>query len=199
MPGQVTPQELNNFFVMVVQTLERLQIPYMVAGGFAAIFYGEPRLTLDIDIVADIKATHLKDLVAAFPFPDYYLNEEAIRDSLRRRFPFNIIQTTTAAKVDLIPLPDDVFSRVAFSRRQKMVFNQEGAEAYFISAEDMVLAKLFAFAQTGSDKHLRDVKGVLVTQWGYLDLALIRQAAAHRNLLAAFEQVYEAARQEVEG
>lgn len=197
MPGQVTPQELSSFFATVIQTLERLQIPYMVAGGFAAIFYGEPRLTIDIDIVADLKVSHLRPLVAAFPFPDYYLSEEAMRDSLRRRFPFNIIQTATAAKVDLIPLPDDVFSRVAFSRRQRMVFNQAGAEAYFISAEDIVLAKLFAFEQTGSDKHLRDVKGVLVTQWGQLNLELIRRTATQRNLLPQFEQLLEAARREI--
>ncbi|MCB9106876.1 MAG: hypothetical protein H6633_21910 [Anaerolineales bacterium] len=121
-----------------------------------------------------------------------------MRDAIRRRFPFNIIQSATAAKVDLIPLPDDIFSRVAFSRRQKKVFNQEGAEAYFISAEDIVLAKLFAFAQTGSDKHLRDVKGILITQWGHLDLELIRRATQQRNLLEQFEQLYNAARQEFE-
>lgn len=199
MPKPVSPQELGNFFATVVQTLERLHIPYMVAGGFAAIYYGEPRLTIDIDIVVEINTSHIKPLVAAFPFPDFYLSEESIADSIRRRFPFNIIQTTTAAKVDLIPLPDDIFSKTAFSRRQKMVFNQAGAKAYFISAEDIVLAKLFAFEQTGSDKHLRDVKGVLVTQWGHLNLELIRRAAAQRNVLDQFEQLYQAARQEVEG
>ena len=103
-----------------------------------------------------------------------------------------------AAKADIVPLPDDVFSRIAFTRRQRMVFNRAGAQADFISVEDMVLAKLFAFEQTGSDKHLRDVKGVLVTQWGQLNLDLIRRAAGHRDLLDQFEQLYEAARREVE-
>lgn len=198
MPDQVGSQELSDFFAIVVQALERLSIHYMVAGGFAAIFYGEPRLTVDIDIVVDIKSTHVKPLLKAFPFPDYYLSEETMRDAIRRRFPFNIIQTTTAAKVDLIPLPDDVFSRMAFSRRQKMVFNQAGGQADFISAEDIVLAKLFAFEKTGSDKHLRDIKGVLVTQWGQLNLELIRRAAGRRNLLQQFEELLEAARREVE-
>ena len=121
-----------------------------------------------------------------------------MRDSIRRRFPFNIIQVATAAKVDLIPLPEDVFSRVAFTRRQRRVFNHTGAEAYFIAAEDIVLAKLFAYRHTGSDEHLRDVKGVLIIQWGYLDLELIRHAASQRDLLAQFEQLQEAARREVE-
>jgi hypothetical protein len=199
MSDQVSAQELSRFFATVVHQLEGLQISYMVAGGFAAVFYGEPRLTIDIDIVAELNRSHIEPLLAAFPPPDYYLSEEAMRDAIRRRFPFNIIQTATAAKVDLIPLPDDVFSRMAFTRRQKMVFNQAGAEAWFISAEDIVLAKLFAWQQTGSDKHLRDVKGVLVTQWGDLNLDLIRRAADQRNLLAQLEQIYEAARRDVEG
>ena len=48
-PGQ--PSELRQFFNSVISVWERLRIPYMVVGGFAAIFYGEPRLTIDVDLV----------------------------------------------------------------------------------------------------------------------------------------------------
>lgn len=197
--SQTTPQELQRFFAYIVDILERLQIPYMVAGGFAAIFYGEPRLTIDVDIVVDIKSQHIKAFVAAFPPPTYYLSGEAMRDSIRRRFPFNVIQSTTGAKADMVPLPDDIFSRMAFMRRQKMVYNTAGDEAYFISANDIIMAKLLAFQQTGSDKHLRDIKGVLVTQWERLDLELIRKMADRHDLLTQFEQIYELARQEITG
>ena len=195
---KTSPQELSSFFTYVVGVMERLQIPYMVAGGFAAIFYGEPRLTIDVDIVADIKVKHVKAFIAAFPLPEYYLSEEGIYDSLRRRYPFNVIQSTTGAKVDIVPLPDDPFTRAAFSRRQRMVYNEAGQEADFISIEDIVLAKLFAFEQTGSEKHLRDARGVLVVQWGQLDLELIRHIADRSGVLAQFEQLYEAARREIE-
>jgi len=196
---KTSPQELSSFFTYVVGVMERLQIPYMVAGGFAAIFYGEPRLTIDVDIVADIKVKHVKAFIAAFPLPEYYLSEEGIYDSLRRRYPFNVIQSATGAKVDIVPLPDEPFTRAAFSRRQRMVYNEAGQEADFISIEDIVLAKLFAFEQTGSEKHLRDARGVLVVQWGQLDLELIRHIAGRSDVLAQFEQLYEAARREIEG
>ena len=120
MTEPVRPNELRAFFAYVIDVLERLDIPYMVVGGFAAIFYGEPRLTLDVDIVVDMKPTHISPFVAAFPIPDYYVSEEAIRDSLRRRFPFNVIQPHTGAKVDLVPLPRDTSTRFAFERRQRM-------------------------------------------------------------------------------
>ncbi len=43
----VRDYELRAFFTYVIEVLERLGIPYMVVGGFAAIMYGEPRLTID--------------------------------------------------------------------------------------------------------------------------------------------------------
>jgi hypothetical protein len=105
----VRDHELKAFFTYVITVLEQLQIPYMVVGGFAATFYGEPRMTLDIDVVVDMKWDHVDPFVAAFPIPDYYVSEEGARDSLQRCYPFNVIQPTTGAKVDLVPLPADPY------------------------------------------------------------------------------------------
>jgi len=40
--------------------LEQLHVPYLVTGSIAAMAYGEPRLTNDIDIVAAINESHRK-------------------------------------------------------------------------------------------------------------------------------------------
>jgi hypothetical protein len=109
---KVKGYELKAFFTYVIRALERLEVPYMVVGGFAAILYGEPRLTIDVDILVDIKWEHITPLVKAFPIPDYYISKEAIQDSIRRSYPFNVIQPTTGAKVDLVPLPRDLFTRM---------------------------------------------------------------------------------------
>ena len=198
MTEPVRPNELRAFFAYVIDVLERLDIPYMVVGGFAAIFYGEPRLTLDVDIVVDMKSVHIRPFVSAFPIPDYYVSEDAIRDSLRRRFPFNVIQPFTGAKVDLVPLPRDVFTRMAFERRQRMEHDAEGHSAEFIRAEDLVVAKLVAFRETESDKHLRDARGILATQWGRLNLEAIRRRAAAAGVGEAFDRALAMARQEAE-
>lgn len=195
----VRDYELKAFFTYVIKVLERLGIPYMVVGGFAAIFYGEPRLTIDVDIVVDMKAEHIGPFVAAFPIPDYYVSEEGIRDSLQRRYPFNVIQPATGAKVDVVPLPRDPFTRAAFERRQRLEYDQAGNTANFITPEDIILAKLMAFQKTRSDKHLRDARGVLVTQWGRLDLEAIRRGARAAGVLDQFEEILEAVRREVEG
>jgi len=55
---------------------------------------------------------------------------------------------------------------------------------------DIVLAKLVAFQKTGSDKHLRDALGVLLLQWGPLNLEAIRRGATEigtDNILNRFQ------------
>ena len=89
--------ELRAFLTRVINVLERLDISYMVVGGFAATFYGQPRLTLDVDIVVDMRWEHVRAFVAAFPSSGYYVSEESIIDSLTRRYPFNVIESATAA------------------------------------------------------------------------------------------------------
>ena len=45
-------QEIN----LILGKLEEARIPYCIVGGLAAIAYGRPRLTLDADLVDDIRA-----------------------------------------------------------------------------------------------------------------------------------------------
>ncbi len=194
----VKDYELKAFFAYVIDVLERLGIPYMVVGGFAAIVHGEPRFTIDVDVVVDMKLRHARSFVAAFPVPGYYVSEEAVRDSLERRYPFNVIQPATGAKVDVIPLPRDPFSRLAFQRRRRLTYDKMGRSATFITAEDVVVAKLIAHQGTKSDMHLRDVRGVLVAQWGLLSVEAIRCSARANGVLEQFEELLEATRREIE-
>ena len=39
-------------FLIFTRKFHELGIPYMISGSVAAIFYGEPRLTSDVDIIA---------------------------------------------------------------------------------------------------------------------------------------------------
>jgi hypothetical protein len=124
-----SPHELEEFFAYVVSVLERLNVPYMVVGGFAAVTYGEFRFTADVDIVVDMQYRHVDSFVAAFPIPPYYVSREGIMDSLTRRYPFNVLQPATGAKADFIPLPTDPITRAAFARRQRIVYDEVKGQA----------------------------------------------------------------------
>ena len=76
--------ELYDLLAHVVETFERLRIPYLVTGSVASMAYGEPRLTNDIDVVARIREADIPGLLAAFPTGEFYLSEDAIREAIQR-------------------------------------------------------------------------------------------------------------------
>jgi hypothetical protein len=57
------PHELMQRFADFCQSRG---IAYWVVGSMASMDYGEPRLTIDIDIVADLKIEHVARECAAF-------------------------------------------------------------------------------------------------------------------------------------
>ena len=97
--------------------LERLQIPYLVTGSVAAMAFGEPRMTNDIDMVAAVEYGHIDDLLDAFPEEEFYISGDAIREAIRRQHQFNIIHPASGMKIDIIlrkknPFNDSRFQRI---------------------------------------------------------------------------------------
>ena len=75
--------ELQELLKHLINAFESLGIKYFVTGSMASIFYGEPRFTNDIDVVADIREEHIPELLKSFPEGEFYLSEDAIRDAIR--------------------------------------------------------------------------------------------------------------------
>ncbi|MBN2241061.1 MAG: hypothetical protein JW793_00110 [Acidobacteria bacterium] len=140
--------------------LENLHIPYLVTGSVAAMAFGEPRMTNDIDIVAAVGHEHVGGLLAAFPSGEFYISEDAIRDAVRRQTQFNIIHPASGMKIDVIIRTKTRFNDSRFSRIRRIKAG-EGFEANFASPEDIILMKMKYYQEGGSEKHLRDISGIL--------------------------------------
>ncbi len=160
--------EQSELLQFVVTALERMGLRYFVTGSVATIFFGEPRFTNDIDVVVDLPADKIPQLCAAFPSPDFYVSEEAIRRAVSRRSQFNVIHPTSGLKVDIMVPADSPFNRSRFARVKK-VRPAPDFDATFSSAEDVILKKMEAFREGGSEKHLRDIAGVLKISGEHLD------------------------------
>lgn len=83
----------------LVETFEALGIDYMISGSQASIYYGEPRFTQDIDVVAEVTPAHVPGLLERFPFPEFYLSEDAVREAIQVRGQFNIIHPGSGLKI----------------------------------------------------------------------------------------------------
>ena len=105
--------EQTDILQHAVDTLDWLDVPYLVVGSIASIAYGETRFTQDIDLVAAFEKRHVEGLLASFPHPEFYLSESAVRDAIRLQFQFNVIHPTSGNKIDFILPRSGAWSRVA--------------------------------------------------------------------------------------
>jgi len=55
--------EQSELLKHLINSFESLDIRYFITGSIASIFYGEPRFTNDIDVVAEIKEHHIRNLL----------------------------------------------------------------------------------------------------------------------------------------
>ena len=188
-----TRAELYEFLDHVVGVLEKLNIPYMIVGGLAAIIHGTPRFTRDADIVVDMQLHHIRPFVAEFPLDQgYYADEYMIADSLIHGQPFNVLQSYTGAKIDLVPLSSGRIDREAFGRRVQLVYDLElERKAWFARAEDVIIAKLVAFHNTGSQKHARDAHNVLAVNWHVVSIPQLSHSARASGVQAELESMLE--------
>jgi hypothetical protein len=106
-------------FLFFVKPLNQSDLRYIIGGSVAAIFYGEPCLTHDIDFVVFLSARDIPGLAVAFPAPDFYLPPaETILAELEReqRGHFNIIHTRSGFKADIYLTGRDELNAWVFAR-----------------------------------------------------------------------------------
>ncbi len=151
---------------------EKHCIRYFVTGAVAAIAYGEPRLTNDIDIVADLHEDEIPKLKSCYPEGDFYFDEDSARRAVRSRSQFNIIHPESGLKIDVMISRGDEFDQSRF-RRVRRLRPLLDTEVDFASPEDVILKKMVFYREGGSEKHLRDIAGILKISAGGIDLAYI--------------------------
>lgn len=123
-----SPMPEPELFLLFVRPLNRTGIRYIISGSVAAIFYGEPRLTHDVDFVAFLSAPDVAKLAKEFPSPDFYLPEpETILEELHRpqRGHFNIIHAATGFKADVFLTGRDELDAWAFRLKRQVQYEGE--------------------------------------------------------------------------
>lgn len=174
----------------VVAVLEDLELPYLLTGSIATTLYGEPRFTNDIDVVVDLPARRIEEFCAAFPSDEYYLDEESVRRAVDRHRQFNVIHPRSALKVDVIIPPPSAFERSRFARARREAPATDFT-AVFSSPEDAIIKKMESYRDGGSDKHLRDIVGVLKIGGEAIDREYIGEWAQRLDVQEIWQRILQ--------
>jgi hypothetical protein len=161
----------------MARQFEALGVPYTIGGSIASSLAGEPRSTVDIDVVAALEERHLPALVAALS-EVYYVDEAALRRAVRDRGIANLIHQPSQLKVDIHVAGGTPLDAHQLGRRQRIDLG-DGRSLYVHPPEDILLQKLRWYRRGGeiSDRQWRDILGIVRVQGSRLDRAYLSRYA----------------------
>jgi len=178
-------RSLTTAVAPVAELFERLSIAYYLGGSVASSATGVPRMTLDVDVVADLAARHIGAFVDALK-DAYYISPQAMSEAIARRSCFNLIHYATSFKVDIFVVKNRPYDRVAMQRAERRSLAPDAPTILFPVAvpEDIVLAKLewYRLGNEVSEQQWRDVIGVLKVQENTIDRAYLAEWAGELNV-----------------
>lgn len=155
----------------VIDVLESLSVPYMLAGSFSTNFYGIPRSTQDADFVVRL-AEHSVLAIMQRLGPSYRLDPQMSFELVTATRRHVIQNADDPFQIELFLLSDDPHDQERFRRRIRV--RAWGRTVSLPTVEDVIITKL-RWSQGGRrTKDLEDVRNVIAVQsqridWPYVE------------------------------
>jgi len=168
--------DLAKFVKLVIQSLEESRIRYVIVGGIAAILYGRPRTTLDIDIV--ISQANLADITRleqTLKKNGFSISDNEILEAVNQKSHCSIFFKDYVYRIEIHGVYNPLNDRCLKNRLLMKVFEQK---AYVQKAEDLIIAKLIY----NSQQDLEDAFAILKRQQSTLDRTYLRKIATLEGL-----------------
>jgi hypothetical protein len=155
MPG---PDELSLF----VERLEAVGAPYMVTGATAAILYGQPRVTNDLDVVVSLDDRAREARLRAFPESEFYTPPSSViqtEQARPQRGHFKVIHLDSGYKAYVYLAGTDLLHAWALPLRRRLLWTDH-SEIAVAPPEHVVLRKLEYYREGRSTKHPADIRAI---------------------------------------
>jgi hypothetical protein len=187
--------EQSQAFGGVIDVLEAIGALYAIWGGLAVVAWGEPRFTMDMDILLSHRQFARELFVRRLDETHYHVDGQSVQRAVTEGGYFNVIHLSTHIKTDFfVPRGQaagiDRLLQQALENRVMLPFD-EIREAAYISAEGAIGSKLHAFAQSRSTRHLDDIGSIIRVQGTKLDVGALDIVAARLGVLGAWRVLLE--------
>lgn len=183
----MTDYEQGRAFGGVIDVLEAIGATYAIWGGLAVVAYGEPRFTQDMDILLAPEGFAVSLFVRRLHETHYHVDEIAVNRALSGGF-FNVIHLGYHIKTDFFVAVEPEL-KAMIANRIYLPFDEMRRAAY-ITATSIIIAKLKAYENSHSTRHLDDIASIVRLQGKKLDEARIDITAARLGLLGVWRALW---------
>jgi hypothetical protein len=184
----VTNYEQGQAFGGVIDVLEAIGARYAIWGGMAVVAHGEPRFTQDMDLLLSPEQFAVSRFVQRLHESYYHVDEFAVNAALGGGF-FNVIHLAYHIKTDFyVPVEPELLAMIA--ERIYLPFDEMRRAAY-ITPTATIIAKLRAYRNSQSTRHLDDIASIVRLQGADLNRERIDVAAAHAGVLGVWRGLWE--------
>jgi hypothetical protein len=183
--------DLIDVTLAVTAALDRCGIPYTVGGSLASSLSGEPRASLDADVVVQIRPDQIDGLVNLLG-DDFYADRDAIRRAVDAGSCTNLVHRPTGIKVDLFPATSFLDHQQLLRRQLVKVTTDPDQYLYVHSPEDILLQKLHWYRLGGgtSERQWRDVVSILLVQQSRIDREYLSTVADRIGVSHLLQRAY---------
>lgn len=185
-----SPVGLAEIFADLASAFDRAGIRWYVFGAYAALIWGRPRFTADLDVTISLGGVTIDRVVGELQKSGFARRAECTDEFIAATRVIAVAHARSQLPVDVVlggpGLEQDFLERA-------VIVEVAGTKVPFISAEDLVVTKLLA----GREKDLEDIRGVLAERTDILNISgirgLLRQvedALGRSDLVRAFDNEY---------
>lgn len=154
----------------------------------AVVAYGEPRFTRDMDILLSPTQFAVSNFVRRLRETHYHVDEMAVNRALSGGF-FNVIHLGYHVKTDFyVPVEPELQEMIA--ERTYLPFDEMRRAAY-IPPTAVIIAKLRAYENSQSTRHLDDIVSIVHLQGNRLDRERLDIAATRLGILGIWRSLWE--------
>lgn len=180
--------EQNQAFGGVIDVLEAIGARYAIWGGLAVVAYGEPRFTQDMDILLSPEQFALSLFVRRLSEMHYHVDEHSVQQAMGGGY-FNVIHLHYLIKTDFY-VPSELELKAMIAERVYLPFD-EGRRAAYVTPTAVIIAKLLAYNDGQSTRHLDDIASIVRLQGKRLDGDRADIAAARLGMLGIWRALME--------
>jgi hypothetical protein len=183
-PSAPSPAEL---LADLTAALTPLALRWYVFGAQAALIWGRPRLTTDVDVTIQLGSVAPERLVAALETRRFARRLQMTDAFVNQTRVLPLVHEPTGLALDIV-LAGPGLEELFLSRAVHV--DVAGVEVPFISPEDLIVTKILA----GRSKDIEDVRGVLAERGDRLRvndieqvLAMVEDALGQSDLRPVFQ------------